>query len=233
MRPRSENLLNGLAKALGFGAPELMENRKGSLHSSQSTRFINEYIAVPLLGVMLSIITPVVFRFIWAAVVEQRALDKFAMTLFAHPSSFLMQLRFGIEEPFPLIIELGYLVFPLFTIHYLMKLPWPVVLDMFTKKVKKDSGPVCVRWDEKRLRGKNGREGDLVSRYSYFVNGHEYRVSRGAYEALVPQLEYNLYYLPMSKIIVSAEPSDLGVHKVQTGAVGLQVVKSTSAVPQK
>jgi len=225
MRPRSENLLNGLAKALGFGAPELMLNRKGKLHGTQSTRFIHEYIAVPMLGVMLSILTPVLFRFVWASVVEQRGLAKFAMTLFANPASFLMQLRFGIEEPFPIVIELGYLMFPLFTIHYLMKLPWAVVWDMFRKNVKKDSGPVCVRWDERRLRGKKGREGDLVSRYSYFVNGHEYRVSRPAYEALVPQLEYNLYYLPLSKIIVAAEPADVGIHKVQTGAVGLQVVK--------
>src|SRR4051812_1172813 len=99
MRPRSENLLNGLAKALGFGAPELMENRKGTLHNSQSQRFIHEYIAVPMLGVMLSILTPVLFRFIWASVVEQRALYKFAITLFQNPASFLMQLRFGIEEP--------------------------------------------------------------------------------------------------------------------------------------
>jgi hypothetical protein len=225
MRPRSENLLNGLAKALGFGAPELMENRKGHLHRSQKARFINEYLAVPMLGVMLSVLTPIAFRFIWASVVEQRALDKFTMTLLADPSNFLMQMRFGIEEPFPLIIELGYLMFPLFAIHYLLKLPWSVVVDMLSKRVKKDSGPVCVRWDEKRLRGKKGREGDLVSRYSYFVNGHEYRVARGAYEALVPQLEYNLYYLPMSRIIVSAEPADVGIHKIQTGAVGLQVVK--------
>ena len=107
----------------------------------------------------------------------------------------------------------------------MMKVPWSVVCDVFRKKVKKDSGPVCVRWDEKRLRGKDGREGDMISRYSYFVNGHEYRVPRGAYEALVPQLQYNLYYLPMSKIIVSAEPVDLAIHKVQTSAVGLQVVK--------
>src|SRR5262245_10152397 len=90
MRPRRENLLNGLAKALGFGAPELMENRKGHLHAAQSTRFIHEYIAVPMLGVMLSIVTPVVFRFIWASVVEQRPLDKFFASLLAHPSSFLM-----------------------------------------------------------------------------------------------------------------------------------------------
>ena len=225
MRPRSENLLNGLAKALGFGAQELMENRKGTLHPSQSTRFAHEYFAVPLLGLLLSIITPVGFRYVWASVVEQRALLKFTMTLLHHPSSFLMQMRFGIEEPFPVVIELGYMVFPLIAIHYLMKLPWRVGFDVLSKKVRKDSGPVCVRWDEKRLKGKNGREGDLISRYSYFVNGHEYRVSRGAYEALVPQLQYNLYYMPMSKIIISAEPLDLSIHKVQAGAVGLQVVK--------
>src|SRR3954453_15060274 len=104
MRPRSENLLNGLAKALAFGAPELMQNRKGTLHSAQASRFINEYIAVPLLGLMLSILTPILFRFIWASVVEQRQLPKFAATLLEHPSSFLMQMRFGIEEPFPIII---------------------------------------------------------------------------------------------------------------------------------
>src|SRR5882724_5002138 len=199
MRPRSENLLNGLAKALGFGAPELMENRRGTLHAAQLTRFANEYLAVPVLGIVLSILTPILFRFVWASVVEQRSLLKYAITLLVHPSSFLMQMRFGIEEPFPLVIELGYMLFPLFAIHYLLKIPWSVVVDVVMKKVKKDSGPVCVRWDEKRLRGKKGREGDLISRYSYFVNGHEYRVSRGAYEALVPQLQYNLYYLPTSK----------------------------------
>lgn len=225
MRPRSENLLNGLARALGFGAPELMENRRGLLHATQINRFANEHLAVPILGILLSVVTPILFRFIWAAVVEHRELLKFTVTLLEHPSTFLMQMRFGIEEPFPIVIELGYLVFPLVAIHYLMQLPWKVAVDMATKKVKKDSGPVSVRWDEKRLRGKAGREGDLISRYSYFVNGHEYKVSRGAYEALVPQLPYNLYYLPMSKIIVSAEPSDLAVHKVQSGLVGLQVMK--------
>ena len=225
MRPRSENLLNGLAKALSFGAPELMENRKGELHGTQSARFLNEYLAAPMLGIFLSVLTPILFRFVWAAIVEQRGLLKFAMTVMVHPSSFLMQMRFGIEEPFPVVIELGYMIFPLFAIHYLMRIPWAVVVDVLMKKVKKDSGPVCVRWDEKRLKGKKGREGDLISRYSYFVNGHEYRVSRSAYEALVPQLHYNLYYAPTSKIVVSAEPVDLAVHKVQMGTVGLQVVK--------
>lgn len=225
MRPRSENLLNGLAKALSFGAQELMENRKGLLHATQLTRFAEERLTVPVLGMLLSVVTPVIFRFVWAAGVEHRGLLKFAITLLEHPSTFLMQMRFGIEEPFPLVIELGYLLFPLFAIHYLMKLPWKLIADLLSKKVKKDSGPVCVRWDEKRLRGKGGREGDLVSRYSYFVNGHEYRVSRSAYEALVPQLQYNLYYMPVSKIIVAAEPVDLAIHKVQTSAVGLQVMK--------
>ena len=225
MRPRSENLLNGLAKALAFGAPELTDNRRGMVHGTQLSRLANEYLAAPVLGIVLSLFTPVLFRYVWAYTVEQRGLLKFTMTLLQHPSSFIMQMRFGIEEPFTVAIELGFLIFPLFTIHYLRKLPWPVVIDVLSKKVKKDSGPVCVRWDEKRLKGKKGREGDLVSRYSYFVNGHEYHVSRGAYEALVPQLEYNLYYLPSSRIIVSAEPLDLAVHKVQAGSVGLQVVK--------
>ena len=225
MRPRSENLLNGLAKALGFGAQELMDNRKGMLHGTQLTRFANEYLAGPVLGVISSIFTPILFRYLWAAVVEQRSLLKFTMTMIAHPSAFLSQMHFGIEEPFPFVIEFAYLLFPLFTIHFLMKVPWRVVADVAAKKVKKDSGPVCVRWDEKRLRGKAGREGDLVSRYSYFVNGREYRVSRAAYEALVPQLHYNLYYMPISRIIVSAEPVDLSIHKVKTSAVGLQVVR--------
>ena len=226
MRPRSENLLNGLAKALRFDAPELMENRKGMLHGTQVARFLNELLAPPLLGVSLSVLTPIAFRFLWAALVEHRGLMKFAMTVLVHPSSFLRQLRFGVEEPFPLVIELGFIIFPLFAIHYLMRMPWALVWDILSRKVKKDHGPVCVRWDEKRLKGKKGREGDLVSRYTYFVNGHEYRVSRSAYEALVPQLNYNLYYMPGSKIIVSAEPADLAVHKVQTGTVGLQVVKT-------
>ncbi|HEY3743226.1 MAG TPA: hypothetical protein VGL53_25440 [Bryobacteraceae bacterium] len=225
MRPRSENLLNGLAKALNFGAPELLANRRGQLHSSQLTRFISDFLMAPILGLVLSALTPIFFRYIWAAVVELRPLDKFTASLLAHPSSFLMQMRFGIEEPFPLIIELGYMIFPLVAIHYLMKIRWPIAIDILSRKVKKDSGPVCVRWDEKRLRGKQGREGDLVSRYSYFVNGHEYRISRAAYEALVPQLEYNLYYLPLSRMIVSAEPLDLSARKVQTGTFGLQITK--------
>lgn len=225
MRPRSENLLNGLSKALGFGAPELMENRKGTLHSTQLTRFTQEYLAAPILGILLSLATPILFRFVWAAAVEKRGLLRFAVTVLQHPGSFLTQMHFGIEEPLPLAIEFAYLIFPLITIHFLMKVPWKVVVDVLSKKVKKDSGPVCVRWDEKRLKGKDGREGDLVSRYSYFVNGHEYRVSRGAYEALVPQLQYNLYYLPVSRIIVAAEPVDLAIHKVQASAVGLQVIK--------
>jgi hypothetical protein len=225
MRPRSENLLNSLAKALNFGAPELLANRRGDLPSSQVTRFVSDYLMVPILGVVLSMLTPLFFRYVWAAVVEHRPLDRFTASLLAHPSNFLMQMRFGIEEPFPLIIELGYLVFPLMAIHYALKLRWPVVLDILTRRVKKDTGPVCVRWDEKRLRGRKGKEGDLVSRYSYFVNGHEYQISRSAYEALVPQLEYNLYYLPLSRLIVSAEPLDVARRKVQTGVSGLQVLK--------
>ena len=182
MRPRSENLLNGLAKALGFNAQELTENRRGMLHPDQSLRFSNDFLVVPALGILLSILTPVLFRYVWAAGVEQRGLLKFTATIFAHPTSFLMQMRFGLEEPFPLVIELGYLIFPVILIHYLLKVPWSIAYDLYNKKVKKDAGLVCVRWDEKRLRGKKGREGDLISRYSYFVNGHEYRISRAAYE---------------------------------------------------
>lgn len=224
MRPRSENLLNGLAKALRFGADELAENRKGRIHFNQLSRFANEYLVVPGIGILLSLLTPILFRFVWAAVVEQRDLLKFAVTLFAHPSTFLMQMRFGIEEPFPPVIEFGYFIFPLIIVHYLTKLPWPLVADLVTQSVKKESGLVSVRWDEKRLKGKHGREGDLVSRYSYFVNGREYRVSRGAYEALVPQVEYNLYYMASSKIVVSVEPLDVAVMQVKAGGLGLQLV---------
>ena len=204
---------------------ELTENRKGVLHATQLTRFTQEYLAVPILGILLSLGTPVLFRYVWAAAIEQRSLSRFTAMLLQHPSSFFMQMHFGIEEPLPLAIGFAYLLFPCLIIHFLTKMPWSIAIDVFSKKVRKDSGVVCVRWDEKRLRGKDGREGDLVSRYSYFVNGHEYRVARAAYEALVPQLNYNLYYLPTSKIIVSAEPVDLAIHRVQTSAVGLQVIK--------
>src|SRR5450631_4089445 len=149
MRPRSENLLNGLSKALEFGAPELMENRKGILHGNQLSRFTQEYIAAPVMGIVLSVLTPVLFRYVWAAAVEQRSLAKFTMAVMQHPSSFLMQMHFGIEDPFPVPIEIGYLMFPLITIHFLMRIPWKVVFDIVKKKVDKDSGPVCVRWDEK------------------------------------------------------------------------------------
>ena len=219
------SLLNGLANALGFGAEELMGNRAGTLHAAQASRFAREYLMGPAFGVFLSLITPVLIRYFWAAVVEHRSLLRFTMTVLQRPSSFLMQMNSGIEEPLPFVLGLTYLIFPLFAIHFMMKIRWKVVMDVLSTKVKKDSGPVCVRWEEKRLRGKNGREGDLVSRYSYFVNGHEYRVSRAAYEALVPQIHYNLYYMAMSKIVVSAEPVDLAARRVQAGIVGILVIR--------
>jgi hypothetical protein len=224
-RPRSEKLLNALAKALNFSAPELMENRRGVLHGNQLSRLAGEHIVMPMLGVLLSILTPLLFRYVWAAAVEDRSLLRFTASLLSHPSSFLNQMRFGIEEPFPLVIEFGYLIFPLVLIHYLFRIPWKIFFDLYRRKITMDSGHVSVRWDEKRLSRKDGREGDLISRYSYFVNGHEYRVSRAAYEALVPQLDYVLYYLPKSRVIVSAEPTDLTPFKIQPGMAGLQVVR--------
>ena len=227
LRPRSEKLLNALAKALNFGAPELLENRRGHLHPNQLSRLAGQHVAESLIGVALSVLAPLLFRFVWAGTVEHRSLLKFAVTVLSNPPSFLSQMRFGIEEPFPLIIELGYFVFPLVLIHYMMRVPYKIFYDLVSKKVRQESGFVSVRWDEKRMSMKDGREGDLISRYSYFVNGREYRVSRPAYEALVPQLEYVLYFLPKSQVIIAAEPADLVTHKIQVSPQDgiLQVVK--------
>ena len=78
---------------------------------------------------------------------------------------------------------------------------------------------------EKRLRGKKGMEGDLVSRYDYIVNEKRFRVSRAAFEALAPSLEYNLYYLPNCKIIVSIEPLEAAEKNFDPGAKSFEVLE--------
>ena len=136
LRPRSEKLLNALAKALNFGAPELLENRRGHLHPNQLSRLAGQHVAESVLGVALSVLAPLLFRFVWAGTVEHRSLLKFAVTVLSNPPSFLSQMRFGIEEPFPLVIELGYFVFPLVLIHYMMRMPYKIFYDLISKKVR-------------------------------------------------------------------------------------------------
>jgi hypothetical protein len=227
VQPRSENLLLALGKALDFTAADLMENRKGKLHPTQFARLAAGHVAYPLATVLLTLLVPVVLRIGWLLMVEERSFSRFLMGVLSDPTTVLRQATGGVEESMPMLFWVIVLIFPLMTIRAAMKIPWAVFIDLGSRKVLCESGQATNHWDEKRLKGAKGAEGDLVSRYDYVLNDKRFQVSRAAFEALAPSLEYNLYYLPLSKIVVSIEPKEAAGRDFDPAAKGFQARKKT------
>jgi len=206
IQPRSESLLLALGKALDFSAADLLENRTGKLSANQYSRIAKATVAFPLLAAAMGVLTPVAFRIGWLLAVEERSLWRFLVGILSDPSTILRQSKGAIEEPIPFVFWLVLSLFPLITVHYILKVKWEIFFDLVGRKVLCEAGLASHRWDERRTRGKKGHEGDLVSSYRYVINDKKFPVNRAAFEAIAPSMEYNLYYLPISKTVVSLEP---------------------------
>ena len=229
VQQRSDNLLLALGKALEFTAADLLENRKGKLHANQFTGLVTAHVLYPLGSILLCLMVPVILRLGWVIGVEERSLGRFILGLFSDPTTVLRQASGGVEEPIPVLFWVVVGIFPLVAIRSAMKMPWTVFFDLLSRKVQCESGQATNRWDEKRLKGVKGREGDLVSRYDYIINNKQFQVSRAAFEAMAPSLEYNLYYLPASKIVVSIEPKEAAGKDFDPNAKGFQIRKKPQA----
>jgi hypothetical protein len=217
-------LLLALGKALDFSAADLLENRAGRLSSNQFSRIAKASVAFPLMGALLGLLTPVVLRLGWLLAVEERSVGRFLLGFLNDPGTVLRQSNGFIEEPIPFLFWLVVSIFPLVTIHYLFKVRWDLFLDLVNRKVLCESGLASHRWDERRLNGSKGREGDLVSSYNYVVNGKKFPVNRAAFEAIAPSMEYNLYYLPHSKAVVSIEPLEAAQKQFDPASKGFDLL---------
>lgn len=225
VQPRSENLLLVLGKALDFSAADLLENRKGILSHDQLARLSKTHVYFQLMAIVISLITPIFLRVAWLYFAEDRGIVRFLQRAFYDPSTIARGLRHGIEEPLPMLFWIVLCIFPLTAIHYSFRMPWPLFLDLLRRRVKKETGLASNRWAEHRLRGRKGREGDLISRYDYIINENRFRVSRAAFEALAPSLEYNLYYLPRTRTVVSIEPLEAAAKNFDPASQGFDVLE--------
>ncbi|BDC50156.1 hypothetical protein F183_A24720 [Bryobacterales bacterium F-183] len=225
VQPRSENLLLVLGKALDFSASDLLENRKGTLSHEQFDRLSRTHVYFPLLAMVITLITPMFLRIAWLYFAEDRGVLRFLQQSFSDPGTIARGLKHGIEEPLPVLFWVVLCIFPLAFIHYSFRMPWPLFLDLVSRKVKKETGLASNRWAEHRLRGRKGREGDLISRYDYIINEKRFQVSRAAFEALAPSLEYNLYYLPRTRTVVSIEPLEAAAKNFDPGSKGFDAIE--------
>ena len=226
IQPRSENLLLALGKALEFTAADLLDNRHGKLHPKQFERLAKARVAYPFFGVILSILTPIILRIGWLLAVEDRSVFRFLMGVVADPATLLRQSSGAMEQPIPYLFWAVLAIFPLITMNYLLRIPWNVFIDLVNRKVQCEAGLTSHRWDERRMRSRKGREGDLISSYSYFLNNKKFSVNRAAFEALAPSLEYNLYYLPISKIVVSIEPKEAALKEFDPASKGFDLLSA-------
>jgi hypothetical protein len=226
IQPRSENLLLALGKALEFSAADLLENRVGKLGQLQFSRLARGRVISSLVGVLISLVTPILLRIGWLLAVEERSIWRFFLGILSDPSTILRQSTGPIEEPIPYLFWLVLAIFPLITMNYLLRVPWQLFLDLVNRKVLCETGLTTHRWDERRTRSRKGREGDLISSYSYVVNGKRFRVNRAAFEALAPSLEYNLYYLPLSQIVVSMEPLEAAKKDFDPASKGFDLLNT-------
>jgi hypothetical protein len=224
IQPRSENLLLVLGKALDFSAADLLENRSERLSQNQFSRIARATVAFPLLGVVIGVVTPLLLRLGWLFAVEDRGLWRFVVGMFHDPLTFFRQATGPIEEPIPVLFWAVLAIFPFVIVHYLMKIKWDVFLDLANRKVLRESGLASHRWAERRIRSKQGREGDLVSSYCYVINNKQFPVNRAAFEAIAPSMEYNLYYLPLSKIVVSIEPLEAAQKQFDPASKGFELL---------
>ena len=226
IRPRSDVLITSLASGIGFNADELMANREGKIHKHQFDRMLKDELGMKLIGLGMTLLMGLVFRLSWVVSVEKRSIWKFFWRTLQNPMHFLNHVIGGLEEPLPVVVQIILLAFPVIVISQLFKIPWLLVLDLLSRKVLKEGGSVSARWDEKRLKGKGGREGDLVSSYVYTIKNRTFPVTRSGYEALISTIDYNLYYLPRTRCVLSAEPMDSETSVIKEGPHGLQVVRT-------
>ena len=224
IQPRSESLLLALGKALEFSAADLLENRTGKLSSNQYSRIMNATVASHLLGAAMGVLTPVALRIGWLLVVEERSIWRFFLGIINDPSTILRQSKGVIEEPIPFLFWIVLSVFPLVTLHYLLRVKWDIFFDLLGRKVLCESGLASHRWDERRTRGKKGHEGDLVSSYRYVINDKKFPVNRAAFEAIAPSMGYNLYYLAASKTVVSIEPLEAAQKQFDPASKGFDLL---------
>jgi hypothetical protein len=217
-------LLLALGKALDFSAADLLENRAGRLSANQYSRIGKATVAFPLMGAVLGLVTPVLLRLGWLFAVENRTFFRFLQGILSDPSTILRQSNGPIEEPIPFLFWVVLSIFPLVTIHYAFKIKWDLFLDLVNRKVLCESGLASHRWDERRLHGSKGREGDLVSSYNYVINNKKFPVNRAAFEAIAPSMEYNLYYLPNSKAVVSIEPLEAAQKQFDPASKGFDLL---------
>lgn len=225
IRPRSDVLLANLSQGIEFNADELRANRQGLIHRNQLRRIIRSEIGMPIISIVLTLLIGLGFRLAWLFTVEKRSFWKFFINTVYNPGHFLNQVNAAIEEPLPVMVQIIILIFPFLVVRQAVRLPWKLMLDLFGGKVWKEAGPVSARWDEKRLKGRKGKEGDLVSSYAYTIKEKHFKVLRAGYEALVSTIEYNVYYLPRTKRVLSTEPCDIATFEVRNGPNGIQVVR--------
>lgn len=226
VQPRSENLLLVLGKALDFSAADLLENRKGVLSNDQLARLSRTHVYFPLLAIVISLLTPLFLRIAWLYFAEDRGAFRFLQQAFYDPTTIARGLKHGIEEPLPILFWVVLCIFPLSAIHYSFRMPWVLFFDLLRRRVSKETGLASNRWAEHRLRGRKGREGDLISRYDYIINEKRFKVSRAAFEALAPSLEYNLYYLPRTRTVVSIEPLEAAAKNFDPASKGFDAIEA-------
>ncbi len=98
-------------------------------------------------------------------------------------------------------------------IHYAMKIPMGMVLDMLGKRVQMLEGRVTTREEEKKVPGKR----DEVSFYFFHLKEKSFPVSRKAFTAIDDGGSYRVYFLPRSHTLVAIEPTVLAREAEEKG----------------
>lgn len=208
--PGFDDILFGLAKAVGFTPDELIANRMGKLHSNQSKTLLRKGFLKPVLLFLAGVATSVVVRFGWAVIVEQRTAWRYFNILLGPLSTGHFQdLRDlylqGTNGDLGWAVRAALIVPPLLGLFQLRSLPLGTLSDVMSGKVLAEVGPVDGKIEEKKAGGR-GNEGEVERHYFYSINKKKFPVSSAAHDALIPGIAYRVYFTAKTNKLLSIEP---------------------------
>lgn len=209
--PPLEDILAALAKAHRFTSSDLQSNRKGHIGIDQMKIHLREIFEMPLILLVSGIAVSFLTRVAYAGYVEKTSVFRFVSDLLVSLATFHLgdfrDLYYSTGgERLPILVSLFVIAAPCACLKKLRQLPFNMILDLMTGKVRCAEGTVEPKMEEKKAPGSAGKKGETIPEFFYIVGNKRLKVTPAGAAALGLGMRYKVYYLAGSKVLMSIEP---------------------------